>query len=493
MLDIVVIGAGPGGIATALAISSEQPALKVAIIESGHQYTRRGCPVDEGRRCRGCGGVCNVISGFGGCMHYGDGVKLSLYPSGRRLADLYGETRTRALSLEAFELLSKYAGDPINLRGEDIPAPMRAAFDARGMDLRPYPVGVVGENNLEGIIEGIHHDLAAKVDIRTDTAVVNIQSIDDGYRLVTEDRAKKQSELFARAVVLATGRRGIVHIDRILERLDVTTEPPTPSIGVRFEMRSSLLRTVGLGHPDLKVSQRHKSQEYKSKSFCFCGGSNGGRIKYTNYQSSFGPPIITLDGHETLDREQPADRELAGNFGLMCQLAEGDEVTAKSFQDQLFGRYREIADGRPITQRLRTFEAKTEEPTGWHELAEALPFEPTVNDLRTGPVHALLTAEQHEVIMRGFRELMAPILDVAGESRATDDLLDEILVIGLEAEFLWSRVVLDEHSQTGQPNLFVVGDAAGYAQGVIQAMVMGLAAGRRIASTLSVPEQAAQG
>jgi uncharacterized FAD-dependent dehydrogenase len=66
------------------------------------------------------------------------------------------------------------------------------------------------------------------------------------------------------------------------------------------------------------------------------------------------------------------------------------------------------------------------------------------------------------------------------------------LVLGLEVEFLWNRVELSEHAETNVEGIFVVGDAAGYAQGIIQAMMLGLAAGDHIAvSRVAAPGAAA--
>jgi len=488
VLDAVVAGAGPGGIAAALAIREQSPDASIAMLEVGHGQSRRPCPVDAGRKCRGCGGICNVVSGFGGCMHYGDGVKLSLFPSGRRLGGLFGEDRAEHLSTKAFGYLNRYLPEPVQLRGHEIPARMETTFAQHGMDIRPYPVATIGEGSLTGIIDGLYQDLRGDVTIMLDTGLTNVRRNGDFYDLDIVRPGGERSVIQTRALVLATGRRGLVTTQQVLKQLGVSAEAPAPSVGVRFEMRSSLLEAVGLGHPDLKVSQRDRPR--KTKSFCFCGGSNGGRVKYTNYQTAFGLPVITLDGHETLDRLPPADRELAGNFGLMCQLPPDGQATDPEFQERLFGLYREIADGRPIAQRLRTFEARTDEPMAWPDLARSLPFEPSVNDLRTGPVHALLSDEQHAAISLGFRDLMGPILDVAGDDRGLDALLDQIVVLGLEVEFLWNRVPLSEDSETNISNLFVVGDAAGYAQGIVQAMMMGLAAGQRIGCRVSARHEA---
>lgn len=107
--NVVIAGAGPAGLACARAIVSERPDLDVLLLEAGRPYQRRPRPVDRGFKCTGCGGVCNVISGFGGSMHYGDGAKLSQPPSGRRLVDHFGTARAEELCAIAFDLAHRPA------------------------------------------------------------------------------------------------------------------------------------------------------------------------------------------------------------------------------------------------------------------------------------------------------------------------------------------------------------------------------------------------
>src|SRR5690242_10259100 len=102
--DILIVGAGPAGLSTALALSARSFHGKITILELGHHHKQRFCPVDHNLTCKGCGGVCNVISGFGGSMHYGDGIKLSRFPSGRRLSDHIGP-EAKSFEDEAVEFL----------------------------------------------------------------------------------------------------------------------------------------------------------------------------------------------------------------------------------------------------------------------------------------------------------------------------------------------------------------------------------------------------
>ena len=72
--DIIIIGAGPGGIFSALELTRHAPELKIAIFESGHALAQRRCPVDgeKIKTCIGCKS-CSIMSGFGGAGAFSDG------------------------------------------------------------------------------------------------------------------------------------------------------------------------------------------------------------------------------------------------------------------------------------------------------------------------------------------------------------------------------------------------------------------------------------
>lgn len=476
--DVIIIGAGPAGLAAAYELSRQVLNSHVLLIEAGRFYKRRFCPVDAGRICKGCGGICNVISGFGGSMHYGDGIKLSLMPSGRRLIQLFGEENAYALANTASEILLSFMNERPVFRGKNVSRSVHEKFEQYNLSLREFPVAVISESELKRIIEALFGYLSNRIALLLETSITDIDVCQNSYRVTVTNRKLGHKVFYTTNVVFATGRRGLIDTQNLLKKLDVPMQPPKASIGARFEMHSQYLKAVGLAHPDVKVSQK-KETENKTKTFCFCGGVNGGRVKFTNYQHTFGEPIILLDGHETCER-QSISRDLAGNFGLLCQIDESAEDITK-WLEHVLTSYRRISSGRPVVQRLRTFFSRTPEPMSWLELRSSLPFEPSVTDLVTGPVYEFFNEQDHTTITHNFYQLMGPILQIGRSNREISELLDEILVIGLELEFLWNQVSLTTYCETPQRGIFVIGDSAGYAQGIIQAMMMGLQAARHIA------------
>ena len=65
--DVIIIGAGPGGIFAAYELAKKAPELKVAVFEAGNSLEKRKCPID-GKKIKSCINckTCAIMSGFGG-------------------------------------------------------------------------------------------------------------------------------------------------------------------------------------------------------------------------------------------------------------------------------------------------------------------------------------------------------------------------------------------------------------------------------------------
>ena len=72
--DVIIIGAGPGGIYSAYELTHKRADLKIAVFEAGHPLEKRNCPIDgdKVKSCVGCQS-CSIMSGFGGAGAFSDG------------------------------------------------------------------------------------------------------------------------------------------------------------------------------------------------------------------------------------------------------------------------------------------------------------------------------------------------------------------------------------------------------------------------------------
>ena len=75
--DVVIIGAGPAGIFTALEMIRKGSHQKIVMVEKGQAVENRRCPKSKTGRCVNCKPYCHITTGFSGAGAFSDG-KLSL-------------------------------------------------------------------------------------------------------------------------------------------------------------------------------------------------------------------------------------------------------------------------------------------------------------------------------------------------------------------------------------------------------------------------------
>ena len=74
--DLIVVGAGPAGIFTALETLNLKPDARLLIVDEGLHIDHRSCPARKLGKCVHCK-PCNIMSGWAGAGAFSDG-KLSL-------------------------------------------------------------------------------------------------------------------------------------------------------------------------------------------------------------------------------------------------------------------------------------------------------------------------------------------------------------------------------------------------------------------------------
>ena len=88
--DVIVAGAGPAGIFTAIEMLKRGSKKKILIVEKGKAIENRHCPKSKTQKCVSCKPFCHITTGFSGAGAFSDG-KLSLsYEVGGDLPMLVG-------------------------------------------------------------------------------------------------------------------------------------------------------------------------------------------------------------------------------------------------------------------------------------------------------------------------------------------------------------------------------------------------------------------
>ena len=110
--DVIIIGAGPGGIFTAYELVQQEKHLKIAVFESGHALNMRRCPIDgdKVKSCVHCS-TCSIMSGFGGAGAFSDGKYNITNDFGGTLYEYVGRKQAIDLMKYVDEINMKYGGE----------------------------------------------------------------------------------------------------------------------------------------------------------------------------------------------------------------------------------------------------------------------------------------------------------------------------------------------------------------------------------------------
>ncbi|MFA5450006.1 MAG: FAD-dependent oxidoreductase, partial [Clostridia bacterium] len=108
--DILIIGAGPSGIFTALQLVRNNSPLKIAIADEGLSIKKRRCPKATTGRCINCR-PCHITTGFSGAGAFSDG-KLSLSTEvGGDLPMLIGDEEVEKMISYTDKIYLEYGAD----------------------------------------------------------------------------------------------------------------------------------------------------------------------------------------------------------------------------------------------------------------------------------------------------------------------------------------------------------------------------------------------
>ncbi|MBF6574105.1 FAD-dependent oxidoreductase [Nocardia farcinica] len=463
-VDVLIIGCGPAGISAAQRLAGS--GARVLAVEAGRGHTVRACPVDLMMACTGCRASCNTISGFGGCIHYGDGVKLSRFPSGRRLAELLGPVRAARLEVDALHALC----------GPELPE-FGGATGASPFPVKDYPVASLTAAQVRDIVDRAEQRLAAagvQVCLRTEVSGL-VPATGEGWQAMLRGRRSHQL-VRARSVVVAVGRRGRSWWHRQIRDLGLGFTPPTPSVGVRFEGPAALLRGGALVHQDYKTSLTRAG--VKIKTFCYCAGraGGGGRIKFTDYAAE---GYTLLDGH-VIAEPGPDEGQAVANFALLAQLREesGKPWDRDRVEAELITPYRRLRHerpGKPVLQWFPDFADRRLTCTSLEEFTRRSGVVPSVADYQMANLAAILPEPVHTGLVAAFTDLADYFTGTAAAQYA-----HRFGAIGLELENTWDEMALTPGMETTAHGLYAVGDCSGLAQGIVAAAVGGLAAAEHI-------------
>ncbi|MGL5868317.1 MAG: FAD-dependent oxidoreductase, partial [Clostridium chrysemydis] len=61
--EVIIVGAGPAGIFTALEAIKREPNKKILLVEAGRRIDKRSCPKEKTNKCVSCKPYCHITTG----------------------------------------------------------------------------------------------------------------------------------------------------------------------------------------------------------------------------------------------------------------------------------------------------------------------------------------------------------------------------------------------------------------------------------------------
>ena len=185
--DVIIIGAGPGGIFTAYELIQQEKNLKIAVFESGHALEARKCPIDgdKVKSCVHCKS-CSIMSGFGGAGAFSDGKYNITNDFGGTLYEHVGKKQAIDLMKYVDAINMKYGGEGTKLYSTAGSQFKKLCLQNK-LNLLDASVRHLGTDINYVVLENLCALLKDKVEFYFDTPVRMVENIGGGYRVVCED------------------------------------------------------------------------------------------------------------------------------------------------------------------------------------------------------------------------------------------------------------------------------------------------------------------
>ncbi len=456
--DIIIVGAGPAGIFTALEMIKRGTDKRILIIEKGVAIEKRHCPKSKTRECVNCKPHCHITTGFSGAGAFSDG-KLSLSPEvGGDLPSLIGEELAEKMISYTDSIYLEFGADTKveGVGDPDAVKEIRKRAIRAGLKLVDCPIRHLGTEKAQQIYYSIEQYLIeAGVEMMFSTECRDL--ILEGGRClgVIAVIDGVLTEVYADKTVVATGRRGADWLERICEEHGIAHQPGTVDIGVRVEVRNEIMENVNNVLYESKLIGYPAPFKNKVRTFC---QNPGGFVSQENYDGG----LAVVNGHSYKELKSNntnlailCSHNFSEPFNQPIQYAKkiGELTNMLGAGHILVQRFGDILDGK------RT----------WQSELSRSNLKPSLPDAVAGDITA---AMPYRAMTNIINFIQAVDVVVPGFASA------ETLLYSPELKFYSNRVKMDERFNTNIDSLYCLGDSSGWTRGLMMASVMGVLMGQ---------------
>ena len=449
--DIIIVGAGPGGIFSSYELIKLNPNLKIGVFESGYSLEKRHCPIDgdKVKNCIKCK-TCAIMSGFGGAGAFSDGKYNITNDFGGTLYEYIGRKEAMDLMKYVDEINVTHGGEGTKMYSTAGTSLKKVCMQNK-LKLLDASVRHLGTDINYVVLENLYAELKDKVEFHFHTPITGVEVIDGGYRVVTEEESYDCEKC-----IISVGRSGSKWMETVCRDLDIPTKSNRVDIGVRVELPAVIFSDLTDELYESKIVYRTEKFEDNVRTFCM---NPYGSVVNENTNG-----IVTVNGHSF---EDPAKRTENTNFALLVAKHFSEPFKDSNGYGESIARLSNMLGGGVIVQRFGDL------VRGRRSNAKRIEEGMVTPTLAATPGDLSLVLPKR--ILDGIIEMIYA-LDKIAPGTANDDTL----LYGVEVKFYNMEVELDENLESRHKGLYVIGDGSGVTHSLSHASASGVYVARKI-------------
>ena len=449
--DVIIVGAGPGGIFAAYELTKEQNGLSVAVFDAGHSLEKRICPID-GKKIKACINckTCSIMSGFGGAGAFSDGKYNITNDFGGSLHEHIGKQNAIDLMTYVDDINMKFGGEGTKMYSTAGTYLKKICLQNK-LNLLDAKVRHLGTDKNFIVLKNLYDTLTDKVDFYFDTPVTDVKNTENGFTVFTE-----KEQFCCKKCIISVGRSGSNWMEKLCKNLKIPTKSNRVDIGVRVELPAEIFSSLTDELYESKIVYRTEKFEDSVRTFCM---NPNGIVVNENTNG-----IVTVNGHSY---EDSALKTKNTNFALLVSKHFSEPFKDSNGYAESIARLSNMLGGGVIVQRFgdlirgrRSTEKRIEENM-------------TIPTLSATPGDLSLVLPKR--ILDGIIEMIYA-LDKVAPGTANDDTL----LYGVEVKFYNMEVSIDNNLETRLKGLYVIGDGSGVTHSLSHASASGIYVARQI-------------
>ena len=450
--DVIIVGAGPGGIYSAYELVKQNPSLKIAVFEKGNALEKRKCPINGEtiKSCISCKS-CAIMSGFGGAGAFSDGKYNITNEFGGTLYEYIGKQKAMELMKYVDDINMTHGGEGTKLYSTADTKFKRICIQ-NNLHLLDASVRHLGTDINYIVLKQLFDELKDKADFFFNCEVKHVTKEEEGYGIHTAD-----DSYYCSQCIISVGSSGSKWMETVCQELDIPTRSNRVDIGVRVELPAVVFSDLTDELYESKIVYRTEKFEDLVRTFCM---NPKGAVVTENTNG-----IVTVNGHSY---ENPELQTENTNFALLVAKHFSEPFKDSNGYGESIARLSNMLGGGVIVQRFgdlirgrRSTEKRIRESLVTPTLAA------TPGDL------SLVLPKR---ILDGIIEMIYALDKIAPGTANGDTLL-----YGVEVKFYNMEVAIDENLETRHKGLYIIGDGSGVTHSLSHASASGVYVARRIA------------